>query len=115
MGSNTGDSSSARRKEIVEGLNAGEIHVVVATLSLLSEGFDCRALAFCFLASPIRFSGRVIQAVGRVLRPSPGKRGAAIFDYIDIRVPVLEVSAKSRLWTYKQAGFDTGVENEKDR
>ena len=43
--------------------------VLVATASLLGEGFDCTSLDTVFLAFPIRFKGSVEQYVGRILRP----------------------------------------------
>jgi superfamily II DNA or RNA helicase len=52
------------------------VKVLVATGQLIGEGFDCKALSTLFLATPIRFDGRVIQYLGRVLRPATGKEKA---------------------------------------
>jgi superfamily II DNA or RNA helicase len=57
----------------LEGLRPGDGVVVVATGSFLGEGFDCAALDTLFLAFPIAFKGRLVQYVGRVLRPVEGK------------------------------------------
>ncbi|MCK5509151.1 MAG: hypothetical protein KAI50_11620 [Desulfobacterales bacterium] len=46
-----------------------------------------------------RFDGRVLQYLGRVLRPAPGKTSAKL--YVDIRVGVLRVSAKARQKVYR--------------
>ena len=58
------------------------------------------------LATPVRFSGRVLQYIGRVLRPAPGKEKAKIIDYIDINVDVLVSAARARERVYrKQTGL----------
>ncbi|MGM0418370.1 MAG: hypothetical protein ACQEQS_06585, partial [Thermodesulfobacteriota bacterium] len=46
------------------------------------------------------FSGRLIQYLGRVLRPSPGKAKAVVYDYVDVNVGVLKKSALSRAGIY---------------
>ena len=50
---------------------------------LIGEGFDCKSLSTLFIATPIKFSGRVLQYLGRVLRPAPGKNKAVVYDYVD--------------------------------
>ena len=92
----TGDLANGARKAVVEDLNAGKVKVLVATGPLLGEGFDCKELSTLFLATPIKFDGRVLQYLGRVLRPAPGKEKARVYDYIDSRVGVLKASARSR-------------------
>lgn len=79
----TGDIGPEQRKSVVEAARAGSLDVLVATLQLIGEGFDCSALGGLFLATPVRFSGRVLQVVGRVVRTAPGKETAWIYDYVD--------------------------------
>ncbi len=96
----TGDLPIEKRKNILEKLRNGEIKILIATGQLIGEGFDCRNLSTLFLATPIKFSGRLLQYIGRVLRPAPGKKNARIFDYIDVNVDVLKIAAKARQKTY---------------
>ena len=98
----TGGVSNGSRKDIVERLNAGTIKVLIATGQLIGEGFDCKELSTLFLATPIRFSGRLIQCLGRVMRPAPGKAHARVYDYIDGNVGVLRAAAYSRQKVYSR-------------
>ena len=68
---------------------------------LVGEGFDCRKLSSLFLATPIRFSGRVTQYLGRVLRPGRDQKKARVFDYVDIKVDILKAAARQRQRVYK--------------
>lgn len=97
----TGDLSPTVRRQVVADLQAGQVRVLVATGQLIGEGFDCPVLNTLFLATPIRFDGRVLQYLGRVLRPAPGKEKARIYDYLD-PVGVLQAAAKARRRVYSQ-------------
>lgn len=96
----TGDLSSGRRKEVLHRLNDGQVNVLIATGQLIGEGFDHEQLATLFLATPIRFSGRVVQYLGRILRPSKSKSKARVYDYVDINVDVLKAAANARQKVY---------------
>lgn len=91
----TGQLSQDIRNEVVEGVQNGEVSVLVATLQLISEGFDCPGLSTLFLTTPISFEGRLLQVIGRIMRPAENKR-ARVFDYIDENIPALLRSAKAR-------------------
>jgi superfamily II DNA or RNA helicase len=62
---------------------------------------DCPALTTLFIATPIRFDGRLVQYLGRVVRPAPGKKQAQVIDFVDSRVGVLAAAARSRQQTYQ--------------
>ncbi len=96
----TGDLTGSQRREVLDRLNKGEVKVLLATGQLIGEGFDHRDLSPLFLATPIKFSGRVLQYLGRVLRPAPGKKKALVYDYVDVKVDVLKAAARARQKTY---------------
>jgi superfamily II DNA or RNA helicase len=91
----TGDLSDGDRKATVEALNSGKIKVLIATGQLIGEGFDCKELSTLFLTTPIKFDGRLVQYLGRVLRPASGKDKATVYDYVD-PVGVLKAAATGR-------------------
>ncbi len=91
----TGRVRELDRKDVVKDVQAGKVDVLVATVQLLGEGFDCPGLSSLFLATPIRFKGRLLQVVGRILRPADGKR-PIVFDYVDGQVGVLKHQARHR-------------------
>ncbi len=76
-------------------MHAGRVPVLIATLQLIGEGFDCPGLSTLVLATPIKFEGRLMQVVGRIMRPAEGKE-ALVLDYVDEQVPVLRRSAAAR-------------------
>jgi len=96
----TGDLSTEERRGVLQRLKNNEVKVLIATGQLVGEGFDCKTLSTLFLATPIRFSGRLIQYLGRVLRPGQDKKQARVFDYVDTRVDVLRAAAKQRQRVY---------------
>jgi len=96
----TGDLSVDQRREAFNRILQGESRVLIATGQLIGEGFDCRELTTLFLATPVRFSGRVIQYLGRILRPAPGKTHARVFDYVDVHVEALLKAARARKRIY---------------
>ncbi|BCL59567.1 hypothetical protein DGMP_02600 [Desulfomarina profundi] len=91
----TGKISAEERMEIVENVQKGRVEVLVATLQLISEGFDCPGLSTLFLTTPIAFEGRLLQVIGRIMRPAANKR-ARVFDYVDDNIPALRRSADAR-------------------
>jgi superfamily II DNA or RNA helicase len=98
----TGDLDMGERKAVVERINRGDVHVLIATGQLIGEGFDCKDLMTLFLATPIKFSGRLLQYLGRVLRPAPGKKYARVFDYVDVHVEILKKAARARRRVYRK-------------
>lgn len=79
--------------------------LVLGTGSYVGEGFDCPPLDTLFLAAPIAFKGRLIQYVGRVLRPAVGKATAEVHDYYDELTPIVAASMPRRAPGYVSLGF----------
>jgi hypothetical protein len=92
--------------QLEEPFDRGNGNVLVATSSLLGEGFDCPPLDTLFLAFPIKFKGSVVQCVGRVLRPTNTKTRVEVHDYVDVRVPVLARMHHERRRAYQSLGFN---------
>lgn len=91
----TGQTPPEKRAQIVRDVQAGELRILVATLQLIGEGFDCSDLSTLFLTTPITFEGRLLQVLGRIMRPSAGKL-PMVYDYVDEQVAVLRRSAEGR-------------------
>ncbi|MBF0200038.1 MAG: DEAD/DEAH box helicase [Desulfamplus sp.] len=101
----TGTTPRNQREAIVKALTIGEISILIATGQLIGEGFDLPELAILFLVTPIKFRGRLIQYIGRILRPAQGKAEGIIYDYMDMNVGVLQASAVSRIEIYRREGI----------
>ena len=100
----TGATPMKERQQAIEAVRTGAVKVLIATSSLIGEGFDLARLSNLFLCSPVKWRGRTIQLIGRILRPMAGKR-ARLFDYVDSGVGVLKGQAKVRLKTYQSQGW----------
>lgn len=101
----TGKQPMAERTKIVESVHCGEIKVLISTLQLVGEGFDAAGLTTLFLTTPIKFTGRLRQVIGRILRPASGKK-PKVFDYVDEHIGVLENSARIRRQAYEMDKYD---------
>jgi len=101
----SGKVSKTIRKQAVADVKSGKFNVLVSTIPLLGEGFDAPTLNGMFLTTPIKFGGRLLQTVGRVLRPSASGRMPRVFDFRDTLVPVLRYSGFARDRIYKKYGW----------
>ena len=91
----TGSTPAKERKQIVADVQAGIVKRLVSTVQLIGEGFDASGLDTLYLCTPIKFSGRLKQILGRILRPKDGKK-ATVYDFTDNLIGVLNNSAHSR-------------------
>lgn len=95
-----------KRKEVLQSLREGKINIVFAT-QLADEGLDVINLDTLFLTFPAKFSGKIKQQVGRIVRKAEGKSGAKVYDFADVKVSVLNYQFRNRQeHVYKELGFD---------
>ncbi|HSJ44852.1 MAG TPA: DEAD/DEAH box helicase family protein [Euzebyales bacterium] len=78
---------------------------VVATGQYVGEGFDCPPLDTLFVAFPLSSKGKIVQYVGRVLRPFDGKHTVLVHDYHDAAVPALSRMHDRRRKAYRSLGL----------
>jgi DNA repair protein RadD len=76
----TGETPKAEREAIIADWRAGFIEVCV-NVFVFVEGFDFPGLACVVLARPTQSVSLYLQAVGRVMRPSPNKDVSLIIDH----------------------------------
>jgi superfamily II DNA or RNA helicase len=104
-----GGQSEKQRRNIAARLAAipqAEERVIVATGRYLGEGFDDSRLDTLFLTMPIAWKGTLAQYAGRLHRLNDAKREVIIYDYADMRVPVLARMAAKRRVGYQAIGYN---------
>lgn len=114
----TGNNSKKEHKQIREQLqrtDPQETLVLIATGSLIGEGFDFPRLDTLFMATPVSFRSVVEQYAGRLNRNYAGKKDVIIFDYVDSHIPMFEKMYAKRLKAYRQIGYEicSGLHGEK--
>lgn len=95
----TGSTEKWERKRIVDSILKSKIRALFSTVALIGEGFDCPGLTNLFIASPIKYEGRLKQIIGRILRPIEGKK-PNVFDYFDRHVRALKKQGNERQRIY---------------
>ena len=99
-----GNDSLARRTEVKEQLEAGEIDVLLAS-TIFDLGVDIPMLNSLILCGGGKSSIRALQRIGRVLRSFPNKKVAAVVDFYD-QVKFLKKHSILRHSIYKsEKGF----------
>lgn len=78
---------------------------LLATASLVGEGFDMPQLDTLFLTLPVSFKGRIIQYAGRLHRASEGKSEVRIYDYVEPEHPLTAHMHRKRMATYRDMGY----------
>ena len=92
----TGKYSKKYVKEQIDAFDTGKITVLVATFSLLGEGFDVPFLDRAFICMPFRAENKAEQLIGRIQRFYPGKKDAIVYDYVDSDIGVLSNQFQGR-------------------
>lgn len=99
-----GKTPKKKREKMVEEFKNGKHKVLLASYSLVAEGFDVPMLENLIMASPVKDERLVIQAVGRCQRPYENKKIANIYDLVD-NVSMLERFFTKRKSVYKKEGW----------
>jgi len=86
--------------------------MLMATASLIGEGFDLPELDTLIFATPLSFEGRLIQYAGRIHRDSENKKSAQIIDFVDSYSGMFLKMYRGRILTYRKMGYRI---NEDDR
>ncbi|MBF0439381.1 MAG: DEAD/DEAH box helicase [Magnetococcales bacterium] len=97
-----GGLKTAEKKLALAQMNTAK--VTVGTKGLLGEGLDCSAWACLIIASPISGETPIQQAVGRVIRGSPGKKDGLVIDMVDPH-PYGHGSFRKRRAVYNRRGW----------
>lgn len=100
-------TAAERRRRLSEALAAMDTGpaALVATDSLLGEGFNAARLDTLFLATPVSWAGKLTQEVGRLHRGGARKGSVIVYDYVDTTVPMLARMYRRRLKTYAALGY----------
>ena len=83
--------------------------VLLATASLLGEGFDMPELDTLFLTMPISFKGRLIQYAGRLHRFSEKKKSVRIYDYVEPDHLLTAQMYRKRTTAYREMGYSIQI------
>lgn len=78
---------------------------VVAIGKYAGEGVDLPRLDALLLTMPVVWKGTLTQYTGRLHRAAPGKREVSLYDYVDLRVPLLEQQYRKRLRSYAALAY----------
>lgn len=110
----TGEIDTKERKAILKSLPSFEHdhRIIVATESLLGEGFDLSYLDTLLIATPISWDGSITQQAGRLHRSHEGKQRVEIFDYVDLSIPMFARMYQKRLKTYAKLGYEVFAAND---
>ena len=76
-----GKISKKDRESLMERI--GSSSLTIGTASLLGEGLDIAHWSVLIMATPISSETKLLQAIGRVVRPAPGKTEATVYDLRD--------------------------------
>ncbi len=105
----TGSNSKKEHRKILEQMHqvdGNQSLILIATGSLVGEGFDFPRLDTLFMATPVSFRGVVEQYAGRLNRDYAGKEKVIIYDYVDKHIPMFDNMYMKRLKAYKQIGYE---------
>ena len=104
----SGQGTAKEKRALLDELAAvpaGAPLTVVAIGKYAGEGFDLPRLDALLLTMPVAWKGTLTQYTGRLHRAAPGKREVLLYDYVDVRVPMLEQQYRRRLRSYAALAY----------
>ena len=104
----SGRGTAKEKRALLDALAAvpaGQPLAVVAIGKYAGEGFDLPRLDALLLTMPVVWKGTLTQYTGRLHRAAPGKREVLLYDYVDLRVPMLEQQYRRRLRSYATLAY----------
>lgn len=99
-----GKTPKKKRETMVNDFKKGKYKVLLASYSLIAEGFDVPMLENIIFASPVKDERLIIQSVGRCQRPYKDKKIANVYDLVD-DVSMLDRFFSKRKSVYKKEGW----------
>jgi superfamily II DNA or RNA helicase len=103
-----GGMGQKQRKTLAERLAClpeDESRIIVATGRYIGEGFDDARLDTLFLALPVSWRGTLSQYAGRLHRLHHSKKEVLVYDYADLKIPMLARMFERRKRGYKAIGY----------
>ncbi|QEP42157.1 DEAD/DEAH box helicase [Ectothiorhodospiraceae bacterium BW-2] len=93
------------KQQRIDAMQAAErAPLTIGTTGLLGEGVDISGWQALILATPLSGKGRLLQAIGRVIRPAQGKQKGFIADLAD-DCGFAGSSLKKRLTVYRERNY----------
>lgn len=79
--------------------------LLMATGSLIGEGFDLPELDTLIISTPLSFEGRMVQYAGRIHRLADGKTKVQIIDFVDSYSAMILKMYRNRVAAYRKMGY----------
>ena len=93
-------------REAAAGFEARRIPCLIATAGLFAEGVSIRGIEVLIQAGGLRSRAKVIQSIGRGMRPAPGKTACIYVDFWDDdEGGIFRAHSRERLRVLKEEGF----------
>ena len=78
----TGKSKPRERQTAFKRIRQGAL-ITIATFNLFGEGIDVPGWSVLIMGGPVAGGPRTLQAIGRIMRPSPSKKKPLVIDLVD--------------------------------
>lgn len=98
--------AKTEREQALEDMRTGKKKYLFASVTLCKEGLDIPCLDRLFLASPVKYSAIVTQAVGRIRRTAEGKETPVVIDFVDDNIGFCQGAWKKRCTSYRKIGAE---------